>query len=246
MKIEQAKDRLCVALDVDSLTEAKKIVKRLKDYVGVFKIGFQLFTKEGPKAVEAIKKLGGNVFLDLKFHDIPNTVAGAARMATRLGVTMFNIHAAGGSAMMCAAVDAAGDEAVKLGVERPIILAVTVLTSINDEIIKDELCVKNNVKKQVVHLAKLAQAAKLSGVVASPKEIVAIRDECGDNFLILTPGIRPAWSAGKDDQKRITTPADAVSMGANYIVVGRPILKADKPEEAAMKILQEIVNSDRH
>ncbi|MFZ3138993.1 MAG: orotidine-5'-phosphate decarboxylase [Thermodesulfovibrionales bacterium] len=244
MSTRDAKEKLCLALDVDSLSEAKKIVKSLKDYVGIFKIGFQLFTKEGPKAVEAIKNIGGKVFLDLKFHDIPNTVAGAAKMATRLGVYMFNVHAAGGSEMMRAAVEAVKEESQKSSVSEPIVLAVTVLTSINDEILSKELRVNYDVRDQVVHLAKLTQSSKVHGVVASPKEITHIRKRCGDDFIILTPGIRPSWSAGKDDQKRITTPGDAIRLGANYIVVGRPILKAERPVEAAKNIVQEIAQSD--
>jgi len=243
MTNDLAKEKICVALDVDNLSDAKKIVKSLKDYVGIFKIGFQLFSKEGPRSVQSIKLMGAKVFLDLKFHDIPNTVANAAKIATRLGVDMFNMHASGGSEMMRAAVDAANEEAQKNGVPRPIILAVTVLTSINEDILAKELRVNFDVKKQVVHFAKLAQLSNVSGVVASPKEIRAIRKKCGDSFTILTPGIRPSWSAGKDDQKRITTPSDAVQLGANYIVIGRPILKAADPVDAAQKIIEEIVNN---
>lgn len=237
---KHTKDSLCLALDVDRLSEAKKIVKNLKDFVGLFKIGSQLFTREGPKTVEAINNLGGKVFLDLKFHDIPNTVAHSARMATQLGVYMFNIHSAGGSDMMRAAVDAVEEESEKRNLPRPIILAVTVLTSINDDILSKELRIDYSVKSQVIYFAKLAQRAKVSGVVASPKEISAIRKACGNDFIILTPGIRPLWSASKDDQKRITTPRDAISLGADFIVVGRPILKAENPARAAEKILAEI------
>lgn len=242
MKRADAINSLCLALDVDSLSEAKKIVKRLKDYVGLFKIGSQLFTKEGPKTVEAIRDLGGKVFLDLKFHDIPNTVAHSARMATQIGAYMFNVHASGGAEMIRAAVNAVEEESEKSNVPRPIILAVTVLTSINDEILSKELRINYNVKSQVIHLAKLTQRAGASGVVASPKEISAIRRACGNDFVILTPGIRPSWSASKDDQKRITTPGEAMRRGANYIVVGRPILKASDPIDAAERILSEMAS----
>ncbi|MBF0343818.1 MAG: orotidine-5'-phosphate decarboxylase [Nitrospirae bacterium] len=237
---EKIKQRLCLALDVNTLSEAVRFVETLKDYVGLFKIGFQLFTNEGPKAVEAIKRLGGRVFLDLKFHDIPNTVAAAARMVTALGVDMFNIHASGGSEMMRAAVVAAQEETIRLGIVNPKVLAVTVLTSINDEILSKELIVSNPVRDQVVHLAMLSKEAGVSGVVASPKEIRLIRESCGAGFVILTPGIRPLWSANLDDQKRITTPQDAIALGADYIVIGRPILRSDNPVETSKQILSEI------
>ncbi|KJU87073.1 orotidine 5'-phosphate decarboxylase [Candidatus Magnetobacterium bavaricum] len=233
---------LCLALDVDSLGEAREMVKLLKDYVGLFKVGSQLFTKEGPNAVEVINDLGGRVFLDLKFHDIPNTVAQSARMATQIGAYMFNVHASGGSDMMRAAVDAVDEESDKRNLPRPFILAVTVLTSIDDDILRNELKVGSNIKDHVIHLARLVQKSGVSGVVASPKEILLIREACGGDFLILTPGIRPSWSIGKDDQKRITTPGEAMRLGADYIVVGRPILKANDPAEAAKKILAEMVS----
>lgn len=240
MKALNAKEKLCLALDVDNLKEAVAIAKRLKDHVGIYKIGFQLFTIEGPRAVEKIQKTGGKVFLDLKFHDIPNTVANAARMATRLGVHMFNIHAIGGSEMMRAAQTAAAEEAYKRNLSTPIILAVTVLTSINDAILK-EVNIKGTAKNNVILLSKLAQSAGIDGVVASPKEIELIRNACGKKFIILTPGIRPSWTIGKDDQKRVTTPGDAIRMGADYIVIGRPILNAENQQLAAEKVVDEII-----
>jgi orotidine-5'-phosphate decarboxylase len=239
MTIKQNKERICLALDVDSLDEGLKLVKLLKDYVGIFKIGVHLFTKEGPKAVEKIIKIGGKVFLDLKYHDIPNTVANAARMATKMGVYMFDVHSSGGSEMMKATVDAVNEESEKNNLPKPIILAITVLTSLNDEILNNELKISNNVQKQVIQLAKLAKSSNIDGVVASPKEITVIRKACGKDFTILTPGIRPAGS-GEDDQKRITTPSDAIKLGADFIVIGRPILKAKDPVEASNKILSEI------
>jgi orotidine-5'-phosphate decarboxylase len=240
MKENNLKNKICLALDVDSYNNAKNFVKQLKEFIGMFKIGSQLFTKEGPKIVEGVRNLGGDVFLDLKFHDIPNTVANASRMATRLGVKMFNIHASGGSEMMRAAVEAAAEESQKCNLPIPVILAVTVLTSVDDTILSKEMRVPYKVKDQVVHLAKLAQSSRVQGVVASPNEVSAIRESCGTEFVILTPGIRPTWSAGKDDQKRITTPRDAINLGADYIVIGRPILKADDPIEAAIKVLDEL------
>lgn len=240
MKREQSKKKLCLALDVDQLSKATDMARRLKDYVGIFKIGLQLFTKEGPKTVETIRDLGGNVFLDLKFHDIPNTVGHAVRMATKTGAYMINIHAAGGSEMMRAAVEAAEEESEKSNIPKPVILAVTVLTSTNNIILSKELRVNYEIESQVIHFAKLAQSVNVSGVVASPKEISAIRNTCGNDFIILTPGIRPAWSTAMDDQKRVTTPGEAIRLGADYIVVGRPILNADDPIKAAEKILNEM------
>jgi orotidine-5'-phosphate decarboxylase len=240
MKIEEAKKRLCLALDVDRLSEATRLVELLRDKVTIFKIGFQLFTKEGPEAVRAVRGLGGRVFLDLKYHDIPNTVAAAAREAVNMGVYMFNVHASGGAEMMRAAVEAAASQSHKNGTPVPIILAVTVLTSLNDEILTNELNVNTNLKDHVTHLARLAKASGLNGVVASPKEITAIREQCGHGFTILTPGIRPPNNNDADDQKRTMTPAQAIRLGADYIVVGRPILKADDPAAAADKILNDM------
>ncbi|MBA7634351.1 Orotidine 5'-phosphate decarboxylase [subsurface metagenome] len=244
MQIAQAKTRLCLALDVDELEEAIKIARLLKEHVGLFKIGSQLFTKEGPKIVDTIKNIGGEVFLDLKYHDIPNTVANSVRMATRLGVYMLNIHASGGREMMRAAVEAVEEESQKRSLCKPIILAVTVLTSLNDNILSEELRIKHDVLSQVIHLARIAQSAGINGCVASPKEILGVREACGQNFIILTPGIRPSWAQRPDDQKRITTPKEAARRGADFIVIGRPILAASDPVEAAKKVLGEIVTGN--
>ncbi|MBF0537231.1 MAG: orotidine-5'-phosphate decarboxylase [Nitrospirae bacterium] len=240
---ERIRDRLAVALDVDTLLEAGVVVEALRDYVGLFKVGLQLFTGEGARVIGSIKGLGGKVFLDLKFHDIPNTVAAAARVVTAMGVDVFNVHACGGSEMMQAAVEATSQEAIRRGIARPTVLAVTVLTSINDDILSRELVVGQRVGEQVVHLARLAKGAGVDGVVASPREVGAIREACGGDFTILTPGIRPLWSAGKDDQKRITTPKEAIALGANYIVVGRPILRAGDMVEATRRILDEMAEA---
>ncbi|MBF0556752.1 MAG: orotidine-5'-phosphate decarboxylase [Nitrospirae bacterium] len=240
MTIEEAKKRLCLALDVDRLSDAKRLVEALRDRVTMFKIGFQLFTREGPEAVQAVLRLGGRVFLDLKYHDIPNTVANAAREAVNMGVYMFNVHASGGSEMMRAAVEGAAEQSQKNNAPMPVILAVTVLTSLNDKILTDELNVNNTLSHHVTHLAALAKASGLGGVVASSREITAIRKCCGRDFAILTPGIRPPWIKDADDQKRTATPADAIRLGADYIVVGRPILKADDPAAAADKILRDM------
>lgn len=243
MELEQARNRLCLALDVDCLEDAVAAAKLLKGRVGIFKVGSQLFTKEGPRAVELIKKYGGEVFLDLKFHDIPNTVANSVRMAVQLGVYMLNIHASGGSQMMQAAVAGLEEECHKNNCRRPILLAVTVLTSISDTILSSEIGVSSCVKDQVEHLAKLARASGVDGVVASPHEITTIRNACGNDFVILTPGIRPAWTS-TDDQKRITTPGEALRLGADYIVIGRPILKSSDPALATERILSEMVSQN--
>ncbi|MCG6553038.1 MAG: orotidine-5'-phosphate decarboxylase [Candidatus Magnetominusculus sp. LBB02] len=240
MTIEEAKKRLCLALDVDSLSHAMRLVETLKDRVTLFKIGFQLFTKEGPAAVLAVRRLGGRVFLDLKYHDIPNTVASAAKEAVNMGVYMFNVHTSGGSEMMMAAVEGAAAQAEKNHVSTPVILGVTVLTSLNDKILADELCVNNALSHHVTHLAALAKAAGLDGVVASPREITSIRQSCGHDFTILTPGVRPPWIKDEDDQKRTATPAEAMRLGADYIVVGRPIIKADDPAAAADNVLRDM------
>ena len=234
-----AKERLVLALDVDDFSSAEKLVGLLKDYVRVFKVGNQLFTSEGAKIINMINKAKARVFLDLKFHDIPNTVKGAAESATKLGVYMFNVHASGGYEMMKAAADAAIETSIKLGIKKPLILGVTVLTSINQEILEKEVGVNKAVKEHVVHLAKLAKSAGLDGVVASPHEIKDIRDACGKNFIILTPGIRPAGEE-INDQKRIMTPKQALEQGADFIVIGRPIRNAENPVEAAKNIIKEM------
>src|SRR3989338_6587977 len=229
------KDKLVLALDVESFEEAKKIVDELHDYVGIFKVGKQLFTKVGPKIVEYIHSKKAKVFLDLKYHDIPNTVQGASKAAAELGVFMFNVHCVGGSEMMKAAISGVKSSKNK----DTIVLGVTVLTSINEEILRDEIHVTDILADYVAHLALLAKNAGLQGVVASPKEIKLIREECGKDFIILTPGVRPEWAAA-GDQKRVMTPKEAIDAGADYIVVGRPILAAKDRKEAAKKILEEI------
>ena len=235
-----AKDKIILALDVGSEREAVGLVKELKDCVGAFKIGLELFTSVGPGIVESVRNAGAErIFYDGKFHDIPNTVAGAARTAVRMGVWMFNVHAAGGSAMMHTAVDAAGDEAHKLGVKAPLILGVTVLTSISREILRDELSVPILLENQVTHLAQLSQNAGLDGVVASPQEILLVKAACGAKFLVVTPGVRSTWAAA-NDQKRVMTPAEAVRDGADYLVIGRAITAASDRRAAANRVIEEI------
>jgi len=234
-----AKERLVLALDVDNFESAEKLVEKLNNYVGVFKVGSQLFTAEGTKVIKMINKKGGKVFLDLKFHDIPNTVARAAEVATKLGVYIFDVHTSGGYEMMKAAAEASKKISLVLGVRKPLILGVTLLTSINQEILEKEIGVKNKLEEQVVHLAKLAKVAGLDGVVASSWEIKEIRKACGEDFVILTPGIRPAGKSF-DDQKRVMTPGEAIKLGADFLVIGRPIRNAANPVEAAKKILKEM------
>jgi orotidine-5'-phosphate decarboxylase len=233
------RDRLIVALDVETLAEAERLVDRLQGLATRFKIGSQLFTAAGPAAVESVHKRGAEVFLDLKFHDIPNTVAGAAREAARLGVLMFNVHASGGRAMMAAAAEGTAAAATELGVRRPIVLAVTVLTSLDRASLSRELGVAASVEGHVLHLARMAAESGLDGCVASPNEIAALRTNRGPSWVIVTPGVRPEGSA-VGDQARIATPRAAVAAGARYLVVGRPITAAPDPAAAAAAVLREM------
>jgi len=236
----KAKDRIVLALDVDTTEEALALVKQLTGYVGVFKIGMQLFNSAGPNIVQQVHDLGGRVFVDLKLHDIPNTVGAAGKVLTRLNSYMFNVHAAGGREMMRQAAEVSRKEADKLGVENPIILAVTVLTSISAKELAEEMFVTGmKVEDLVVKWALMAQESGLGGVVCSPQEIGPIREACGPDFKIVTPGIRPLWSAA-NDQKRITTPRQALDQGADYMVIGRPIVQAADPCTAAQKIIDEL------
>ncbi len=235
----KAKERLIIALDVDNLKVAGNLVDKLSDYVNIFKIGNQLFTAEGTQAIKMIKEKGKEVFLDLKFHDIPNTVARAAEAATRLGVYIFNLHISGGLEMMRAAVEASKNASLTWEIRKPIILGVTILTSINQKILEEEIGMKKGLEEQVAHLAKLAQAAGLDGVIASSREIEIIRKVCGEDFIILTPGMRPAGKL-MHDQKRVMTPGEAIKKGADFIVVGRPVREAVNPVQAVREIIEEM------
>jgi orotidine-5'-phosphate decarboxylase len=233
---------LIVALDFDSLSSAAKFAKQISDLVGMFKIGNQLFTAAGPTAVKDIAALGPGIFLDLKFHDIPNTVAGAVLSAAAMtGVQLVNVHALGGRAMLEAAVQAIS-AGVPMGADRPRLLAVTLLTSMDHRAMK-EVGIGGEPKVRVVKLAQLAKKSGVDGVVASVQEARAIRKACGREFLIVTPGVRPKDKEGAtkhDDQARTATPTEAIKAGADFIVVGRPILTAEDPRAAAQAIVDEI------
>jgi len=232
------KDKIIVALDVGSASAAHWIVGELAGSVGAFKVGLQLFTSAGPGFVRRLCDEGHRIFLDLKFHDIPNTVAMASVEAARLGVWMFNVHASGGSEMMKRAQDEMNETCERESLVRPKIIAVTVLTSSDSNVLL-ETGIENDMEKQVVKLAQLTAEYGLDGVVASAREAAAIRTTIKPPFLVVTPGIRPA-SATIDDQRRVTTAADAIACGADYIVVGRPITQAANMREAALSISHEI------
>lgn len=236
--IEEARKRLVFALDVETLEEACRWVESLKEQVGLFKVGKQLFTRCGPEVVRVIQQSGGEVFLDLKYHDIPNTVAKAGIEAARLGVKIFNVHALGGFEMMKRTVDEIDQLYPQGSAERPILLAVTILTSSTDETLQ-RIGLERPVREMVPRLAQLAQQAGMDGVVASPQEVPLVRNVCGADFLTLTPGVRPDF-ASLDDQKRVMTPAEAIAAGSDYLVVGRPIAHAEQPQEAARLILNEM------
>jgi orotidine-5'-phosphate decarboxylase len=228
---EDGVSRLMVALDVPTREQALNLAAETGDCVSFFKVGGRLFTAEGPDLVRELKSAGNGVFLDLKFHDIPNTVAEAAEAATGLGVDFFDIHASGGEEMMKAAVEASREEASKLGIPAPKILAITVLTSMSSTV------------DEVLALAERARRSGVDGVVSSAWEAKAVREALGSDFIIVTPGIRPAWAA-KNDQRRVATPEVAIANGADFIVVGRPITKADSPAGAARMILDEMAPAE--
>lgn len=232
------KDKLIVALDVDTADRALELVNELREVAGMFKIGSTLFTAVGPQIVKEIIASGSRVFLDLKFHDIPHQVAGAARSAAELGVSLFTIHASGGSEMMKRAAEAVAEVAAGNGRPRAKILAISVLTSV-DAAILSEIGVAGSPAESVLRLVKLAELSGVDGVVASPQEVTGIRSNVTNkDFLVVTPGIRPATT--EDDQRRVATPAAALAAGADYLVVGRPITGAPDPRAAARAILDEM------
>ena len=231
-------DRLIVALDFPTMEQAVACVEECGDAVSHYKVGMELFYAAGAPIITYLKNQGKHIFLDLKLQDIPNTVAHALMVLSDLGADMMNVHAVGGKKMMAEAVKAVHEAAEKAGRPAPKLIAVTILTSMDDEQFAD-LNYKNTIAEQVISLAKLAKAAGMDGVVASPREAAGIREACGPDFLIVTPGVRPA-GASLDDQSRVATPAGAFKNGPSHIVVGRPITKAENRQEAALAIVDEI------
>lgn len=238
-----AKDRLIVALDVPTLDQACRLADQLRDDVGMLKVGLELYAKHGTEVFAAMEQFGLPLFFDCKFMDIPNTVASASRQLVGRQIEIFNVHATGGSAMMKETVRAVREESAKQNTVPPKIIAVTILTSLGSEALRDELGWHVPASDSVLRLAKLTKDSDMDGVVASALEAAQIREACGDDFLIVTPGVRPAWVEGKDDQVRAVTAAQAVSSGADYIVVGRPITRHAKPVDAAKRIVDEMSNS---
>lgn len=228
------KERLIIALDVDNLKEAEKLVNQLIDYVGIFKVGAQLFTSAGPEAIKMVQDKGGKVFLDLKYHDIPNTVVSATKIVAKSGVFMFTIHTLDGKEMMQTVV-----ETIATFQPKPLVIGVTILTSSNQEGLK-EIGINRDLKDEVIALAKLAKSAGVDGVVASTHEIKEIKNQCGADFITVTPGIRPAMAI-PDDQKRVATSKEAIDAGADFIVVGRPIIAAENPVKVTKQIIKEIM-----
>ncbi len=239
---EKIKEKIVLALDVEELDEAKSLVDGLYPYVGTFKVGLQLYTKYGNEVINYISGKNSNFFLDVKLHDIPNTVEKASENVVLRGANFFNVHATGGLKMMEAAVRGAKKASETLGKKEPVILAVTMLTSISQEVMNDEFEIEADVSKFAIRLAKLAKKAGMTGVVASSLEARKIKEACGSAFKVLCPGIRPEWSA-KDDQKRVATPKFAIGEGADYLVIGRAVTKPAQgltPLEAMKKIYDEI------
>jgi orotidine-5'-phosphate decarboxylase len=241
MSIENmsAKDKLILALDVDTMEEAKELVSELKDYVGTFKVGLQLFSSVGPDVIKLIHDEGAKIFFDGKFHDIPNTVAKASANLVKHGVSFFNIHIQGGSKMITSSIKLARETAKKYGLPKPTILGVSLLTSFGQRTLTEELKVNMNIDDYVSSLAKLAKSSGLDGIICSATDVPKFKKECGEDFIVLCPAIRPTWSV-VNDQIRVVTPSDAVRAGVDYMVVGRPITSADDRVTAAKLILDEI------
>ncbi len=238
-KPQNAVDRIILALDVDSLEEARELVKELKDYVGYFKVGLQLYSVCGYESVKMIMEEGGKVFFDAKFHDIPNTVAKASANLVKNNIDFFDLHIKGGSKMLSATVRLCKEVAKKFEKQKPTILGVTLLSSFGQKTLNQELSVNLNIDEYVSHLALVAQEAGLDGVVASASEVCAIRKTCGEEFIIVCPAIRPTWSV-VDDQVRVVTPTDAILCGVDFMVVGRPVIGASNKVEAITLIIDEI------
>lgn len=234
--------KLIIALDLSSEQKALEIVDMFDNYVDIYKVGFELFSSAGFSVIDNIHRRNKKVFLDLKFHDIPNTVSKAASLVTKLGVFMFNLHTSGGLEMMIRCKESALESALKEGIPTPKIIGVTVLTSLSNEILKEELSISHGVVRHVKTLSMLAKKAGLDGVVSSPQEIELIKKNCGKEFLVVTPGIRPSWSP-PDDQRRTSTPREAIRQGADYIVMGRGILRHNDPIKAIELISIEMMTA---
>ena len=236
---EKIKEKIVLALDVETLEDAKELVDTLSPYVGTFKVGLQLYSGFGNESIDYIKNKNSNFFLDVKLMDIPNTVKKASENIVARGANFFNVHALGGFEMMKQAKEGALSAAQKANKKPPLILAVTVLTSISQDVLNNEIKINANVKELAINLAKLAKLAGLDGVVASVHELRAIKEACGADFKVLCPGIRPLWSL-KNDQQRIATPKEAILNGADYLVIGRAVTAAENKIEAMQKIYDEI------
>jgi len=232
------KPEVMVALDFDRKEKAIRLVRELGSSITHYKVGLELFSRAGIEVVKEITEMGKKVFLDLKYHDIPNTVKSAAKVAVEAGVFMYNLHALGGFELMREVAEFNREYAEKLGVERPLLIAVTVLTSMREEDLR-EVGIEKPLNEEVLKLAELSRKAGLDGVVCSAKEVRLIKENLGEDFITVTPGIRPLWAA-KDDQKRVVTPKMAKELGTDFIVIGRPITRAEKPKEAAGRILREL------
>ncbi|WP_410514543.1 orotidine-5'-phosphate decarboxylase [Paenibacillus sp. BR2-3] len=242
-KREEMAQRLMIALDYPDVTQAKLFIQKLEGIPCYMKVGMQLFYAAGPEFIKELKTRGYSVFLDVKMHDIPNTVKGGAESLTQLGVDMFNVHASGGSVMMAAArAGAASAVSGNPALSMPLIIAVTQLTSTSQEVMNGEIGIPGNVTDTVVRYAKLAAEAGLDGVVASPQESAAIAEACGPAFRTVTPGIRPSGSS-LDDQSRVMTPGQAIRQGSHYLVVGRPVTSAADPRQAALNIIEEMIQA---
>lgn len=235
----KSEEKIFVALDFDNADDALRLADKLGDTIRTMKVGMQLFYKEGPSILHKLQDMGFRVFMDCKFHDIPNTVAGASDSVAAHGVYMFNIQCAAGLDAMRRGKEAAVKRAAELGFDVPKVIGVTQMTSTSQEMMNAEIGIPGTVMESVIHYSKLAKEAGLDGVVASGHEIRAIREACGDDFLTVIPGIRPAWAAS-NDQKRIMTPAEALQAGAHYLVIGRAITGANDPKEAALRLLEEV------
>ena len=244
LKPFDAKDRIILALDVDTIEDVIKYVDLLKDYVGYFKVGMQLFTACGYEAVKVIKERGGRVYFDCKFQDIPNTVAQTSINLLKNGIDFFNISANGGSKMMTTTLSACENYAKKNGIEPPVILAVTLLSSFGQKTLTNELCVEMNISSYVLKLAQVVKESGLKGVVAPDTDAKRIKQELGDDFIVVCPAVRPTWAI-VNDQIRIVSPTDAVKAGADYMVIGRPVTMAQDPVAAVKLIIAEIEEAEK-